>query len=231
MAARLAERSIVEKNIHSERLLPIIDEVIREAMITLNDVDAVAVSIGPGSFTGLRIGLSTAKGLATALRKPIIAVPTLDALAYEGFRAGAAGSSGIVCALIDAKRDEVFFSFYEIFVAGIKRCTEYAIAPVAEVHDGAARFGSVLFFGDGARKMEKLPAARKHRFNPEIVCSPAAVGILAEQEGRRLTADEASTFEPMYLRDFVTTVPGRKNEHAAQPLTAARQSTVQSFKG
>jgi tRNA threonylcarbamoyladenosine biosynthesis protein TsaB len=228
----VAERIVTEKNIHSEKLLPMIDGILRDASLSLNDIDAVAVSIGPGSFTGLRIGLSTAKGLALAMQKAIIAVPTLDALAYEYCRTNPANLNVVVCPLIDAKRDEVFYSFYEITAAGINRRSEYSIESIVHVGEEAARYGSVMFVGDGTQKMETMQGTLgKHRFNPEIICNPASVGILAEKEGRRLTAEETLTLEPLYLRDFVTTRPGRKHDHGSQPLPAAHQTPAHSFKG
>ena len=228
----VAQRSINEKNIHSEKLLPMIDGILCDASLTLDAIDAVAVSIGPGSFTGLRIGLSTAKGLSMALQKPIIAVPTLDALAYEYCRTNPASVGALICPLIDAKRDEVFYCFYETTDAGVKRLSEYSIESVARVGEEAARYGSVVFVGDGTRKMEKTPGmAGKYRFAPENICSPSSVGILAEKEGRRLSAKETSTLEPLYLRDFVTTQPGRKIGRESQPIPAAHQTPAHSFKG
>lgn len=228
----VAERSAREKNIHSEQLLPMIDGILQDASLPLSAIDAVAVSIGPGSFTGLRIGLSTAKGLAMALQKAVIAVPTLDALAYEYCRAHPTDSGIVVCPLIDAKRDEVFYSFYEFADGGMKGLSEYSIKSVARVGQDAEKYRSVVFIGDGTRKMENTGrAAGRHRFAPEIICSPSSVGILAEKGGRRLTAEETSTLEPLYLRDFVTTQPGRKNGHESQSIAVANQPPAHSFKG
>ena len=110
----VAQRVLAEKYVHSEKLLPMIDEVLRDASFSAKHLDAIAVSIGPGSFTGLRIGLSTAKGLALSLGKSVIAVPTLDALAYAFFRRKGGASVAVVCPMIEAKRDEAFFCFYRI---------------------------------------------------------------------------------------------------------------------
>ncbi len=228
----VAQRSMLEKNIHSEKLLPMVNDVLSDASLLLKNVDAIAVSIGPGSFTGLRIGLSTAKGLAMAQHKGIIAVPTLDALAYEYYRSNSKNSAGIVCPLIDAKRDEVFYCFYEVSAAGINRRSEYSIESIAQVGERAERYGSVVFVGDGARKMEKMPGLKaNHRSNPEIICNPASVGIIAEREGNKLSAEVISTLEPLYIRDFVATHPGRKHDKGSQPLPAAHQTSAHSFKG
>ncbi len=228
----IAQRSIAEKNIHSEKLLPMINDVLSEASLLLKDVDAIAVLIGPGSFTGLRIGLSTAKGLAAARQKAIIAVPTLDALAYEYYRSNSQHAIGIVCPLIDAKRDEVYYCFYEVNAAGMTRRSEYLIESITLVSESAARYDSVVFVGDGIRKLEKVPWSNgRHKCNPEIACNPASVGILAEKEGTRLSAEVISTLEPLYIRDFVTTHPGRKHDLRSHPLPAASQTSAHSFKG
>lgn len=207
----MGEDSVDEKKIHSEKLLPMIDEVLRNASISLGDVDAIAISIGPGSFTGLRIGLSTAKGLARARSKPIVAVPTLDALAYEYFRGGGGHDGGTVCPVLDAKRDEGYFCFYRVSTLGIARSTPYEIAAVSKIAEASAAYGSVTFVGDGIGKMEMITGSNSAlRYAPHIVCNPVAVGIVAEKEGRRLAVEEFAMLEPMYIRDFLATQPGGK---------------------
>src|SRR5450759_5199634 len=118
----IAQRVLAEKYVHSEKLLPMIDEVLRDASLSAKHLDAIAVSIGPGSFTGLRIGLSTAKGLALSLGISVIAIPTLDALAYAFFRTKGGASAAVVCPMIDAKRDEAFFCFYRIDAVEAEKC-------------------------------------------------------------------------------------------------------------
>jgi len=228
----VAQRTAMEKNIHSEKLLPMINTVLSDAPLLLKDIDAIAVSIGPGSFTGLRIGLSTAKGLAMAVEKTIIAVPTLDALAYEYYRSDPKQSPGIVCPLIDAKRDEVYFCFYAVSEAGITRRSEYSITSASLVIEDASRRGVVVFVGDGAKKMRTMPElSGMHRCVEDIVCNPASVGIVAEKEGNRLSAETFSTLEPLYIRDFITTQPGRKSDIQTLPFPAAHQTSAHLFKG
>ncbi|MGA9408100.1 MAG: tRNA (adenosine(37)-N6)-threonylcarbamoyltransferase complex dimerization subunit type 1 TsaB [Bacteroidota bacterium] len=225
-------RATTEKHIHSEKLLPMVNDVLSDASLLLKDLDAIAVSIGPGSFTGLRIGLSTSKGLAMALQKAIIAVPTLDALAFEWYRTSSKSPSVIVCPLIDAKRDEVFFCFYEISAKGIRRRSEYGIKPASQVIDAALKYDSVIFIGDGSSKMEKMPGLNgTHPCNPEIVCNPVSVGLMAEIDGEKLSAEVVSTLEPLYIRDFVATHPDRKRDLTTYSLPAAHQTSPHSFKG
>jgi tRNA threonylcarbamoyladenosine biosynthesis protein TsaB len=221
----VGHRSVAEKNVHSERLLPMVEEVLRVASLTVKDLDAVAVSIGPGSFTGLRIGLSTAKGLAIALRVPIIAVSTLDALAYELYRSDEQRTAVNACPLIDAKRDEAFFCFYEVGVGGVRRRSAYDIAPVSRIVEAASQYPSVTFIGDGVRKLETLYGMKNSILcNPAIVCTAASVGIVAERIGKRLSVEDFSTLEPLYIREFITTQPGRAQ--AASRRTSSTQQEI-----
>ena len=227
----IAQRSVAEKNVHSEKLLPMVDEVLKESSLSLREVDAIAVSIGPGSFTGLRIGLSTAKGLAVAKMKRVVPVPTLDALAFECHRLQKAHSAHVVCPLIDAKRDEVYYSFYEVGESGIRRLTEYDIAPVSKVAESAAKYASVIFVGDGAAKMETVVGVVSpllHR--PGIICNPVSVGMLAEKDTEVLSKESLSSLEPSYIRDFLATRPAGRRLSALQQNSAARQPIAHSRK-
>ena len=103
----LSEFSIQHKITHSELLLPMMEQIKNKIALDLNTIDAVAVSAGPGSFTGLRIGCSTAKGLCLAMNKPMIAVPTLDAMAYQFY-----GSDYAICPMMDARRGQVYTGIY-----------------------------------------------------------------------------------------------------------------------
>ena len=102
-----AEYTVNYKKTHSQTLLPMIDEISRMIELDLNTLDAIAVAGGPGSFTGLRIGSATAKGLGLALGKPLIAVPTADALAFNLY-----GAAGVICPMMDARRSQVYTGIY-----------------------------------------------------------------------------------------------------------------------
>ena len=105
----LAEYTVNYKKTHSQTLLPMLDELTRMLDLELDTIDAVAVSGGPGSFTGLRIGSATAKGLGLALKKPLIHVPTLDAMAYNLW-----GSDALICPIMDARRNQVYTGVYQV---------------------------------------------------------------------------------------------------------------------
>ena len=103
----IAEYTVNYKKTHSQTLLPMISEIVKMVELNLKEIDAVAVAGGPGSFTGLRIGSATAKGLGLALEKPVISVPTVDALAYNVY-----GYSDIICPIMDARRNQVYTGMY-----------------------------------------------------------------------------------------------------------------------
>lgn len=176
---------------HSERLMPAIDRLLADAGWSPGDLTGLAVAVGPGSFTGLRIGLSAVKGLALALGIPIAAVPTLDAMAAALPFAGLP-----VCPVLDARKGEVYCSLYRWDGTAMRREWEYlALAP----SDLAARLSEpVILLGDGAVSIAS-PHARQsppHRRVP----SPAAVAVLGHAQlivGRSVAAAD---LVPIYLR-------------------------------
>jgi tRNA threonylcarbamoyladenosine biosynthesis protein TsaB len=176
---------------HSERLMGAIDRLLTDAGWKVRDLEGLAVSVGPGSFTGLRIGLSTVKGLAFALAIPIAAVPTLDAMATLLPFAALP-----VCPVLDARKREVYASLYRWDGAGMRREWEYlALAPA----DLSRRFDEpVIVLGDAADQIDS-PYARRIR-PPRRGPSPAAVGFLGHQ---RLAMGDTVTpadLVPIYLR-------------------------------
>jgi len=182
----LGERSLKEKNIHSERLLLLADEVLKSAQVKNNQLEAIAVSIGPGSFTGLRIGLSTAKGLALALDIPIIAIPTLDGIAESYRQNRSTENEETFCSMIDAKRDEAFYSFYSITQSDIVLLNEYAIKSKVEI----------LIEGKSRNSMLDQPTI-----------NASSIGFLAERKKKEFELSDFLYLEPLYLRDFVATLP------------------------
>ncbi len=176
---------------HSERLMPAIDRLLADAGWVPGDLEGLAVAVGPGSFTGLRIGLSAVKGLALALAIPIAGVPTLDAMA-----AALPFADLPVCPVIDARKGEVYASLYRWDGEGMRREWEYLAVPPEAL---AARIAEpVILVGDAAGAIE-TPHARlapPHRRVP----SPSAVGVLGLA---RLAAGETvsvADLVPIYLR-------------------------------
>lgn len=142
----IAEYTVHYKKTHSQTLLPMIDEISRMIDLDLSTLDAIAVAGGPGSFTGLRIGSATAKGLGLALDKPLIPVPTLEAMAYNLY-----GAAGLVCPMMDARRSQVYTGIYRF--RGAEFITVLAQRAEA-VEETAARLNEmgepVILLGDGA---------------------------------------------------------------------------------
>ena len=197
----MAEYTVDFKMPHSQTLLPMIDEMVKLVGIDLNTIDAIAVSGGPGSFTGLRIGSATAKGLGLALNKPLIHVPTLDATAYNLF-----GASGLICPIMDARRNQVYTGVYCYTDHRLDTVWEQDTMSIEALAEGLNCLDhEVIFLGDGvAVYREKLEALLTIPFSfaPAHVNRQraAAVGALAEvyyKEGKIQTAEE---HEPEYLR-------------------------------
>lgn len=200
----VATGSINAKLTHSQTLLPLCEALLANAKGTLADVDAFAVSAGPGSFTGLRIGVSMAKGFAHATGKPCIAVSTLEALA-ENLR----GFHGIICAAMDARCKQVYNALFRADREGIVRlCEDRAITLEALSGELAAYAGErILFVGDGAElahdafgsgELAPLPLRR------QLGTSVCAVAL----RGTTVTAAELA---PSYLR-----IPQAERERAAR---------------
>ena len=196
----LAEYTVNYKKTHSQTLLPMIDDMMRLLDMEPSAVDAIAVSGGPGSFTGLRIGSATAKGLGLALKKPLIHVPTLDAMAYGLF-----GASGLICPMMDARRQQVYTGIYR-FEERFEIVMEQSALAVADLAERLNALGErVIFLGDGVPVYEKQLAetltvpycfAPAH-VNRQRAASVAALGAVYFAEGKIETAAE---HKPDYLR-------------------------------
>jgi tRNA threonylcarbamoyladenosine biosynthesis protein TsaB len=185
---------------HSERLLASIEQVLREGRCALEDLDGWAVSIGPGSFTGLRIGMSTVKGLAFATRKPVAGVSTLDVLASQ-----IPPTPYLICPMLDARKGEVYAAFYRYEEGtSLKRSSEYqALTP----EDLIRRIGEkTLFIGEGVRRygadlIQSLPSLAVFPDDPFFHMPHGSV--LAKRGLERIQKGEAldlSTFIPHYVR-------------------------------
>lgn len=196
----MAEYTVDFKKTHSQTLLPMIDEVMRMLEFDLDDLDAIAVSGGPGSFTGLRIGSATAKGLGLALDKPLIHVPTLDAMAYGLF-----GAAFLLCPMMDARRNQVYTGMYycKNRLEVIRESCSMEIGEL--IQDLNEREEPVMFLGDGVpvhenalRERIKIPFqfAPAH-LNRQRAASVASLGEVYLSEGKTETAMEHT---PNYLR-------------------------------
>jgi tRNA threonylcarbamoyladenosine biosynthesis protein TsaB len=200
----LAFKQINERNIHAEVITLFIDELIAGAGIDYNNLDAVAVSCGPGSYTGLRIGVSTAKGLCFALDKPLIAIETLDAMAYGIISRGGyeLENNMLLCPMIDARRMEVFTA---VFTANGKKIRRTAAEIIDEnSFNDLIKSNKMLFFGDGAEKCSTVLSENPNAiFFPGFVNSAIDLTKKAVEKFRNKEFENVGYFEPYYLKDFI----------------------------
>lgn len=197
----VAEYTMNYKKTHSQTLLPMLDEIKRMTELDLSTVDVIAVAAGPGSFTGLRIGSATAKGLGLSLNIPIVPVPTVDALAYNLY-----GSNKLICPIMDARRNQVYTGLYEFVKGSLNIIEKQCAADIADIAGKINHLGrEVIFLGDGVSVYsERLSAIMEveYSFAPAS-CNrqrAACVGVLGAElfaKGIRQTAAEHT---PDYLR-------------------------------
>ena len=191
---------------HAESLVPMIDEVLRFGGLTPADLDAVAVSSGPGSYTGLRIGASTAKGLVSALDLKLVAVPSLEALA-EAVRPFA-GRGDLIGAAFHARRDEAFAALFEVNEGLIQRRDTQAIG-ADELLQWLAHSpaGSTWLVGDGWRLLGDEVRAVSGNVLDRLQPSAGSVAMLGSRRLRENVTENVVTFEPHYLKEFVAKRP------------------------
>jgi tRNA threonylcarbamoyladenosine biosynthesis protein TsaB len=184
---------------HVETLVPAIEFCCRTADVGLDEISVVAVDLGPGLFTGMRVGIATAKALAHALRVPMIGLPSLDLLAYP-----LRHSSRVIAAVIDARRGEVFYAFYRQVPGGVQRLSLPAAGrPDDVVADLFALNTEVVCVGDGAlRYRDVLAEARSVEFAEQWLAHPSAAPLVQIAHAKALREDWVNPWElePMYLR-------------------------------
>lgn len=197
----LARRDSDVPNAHSTRLSVFIQEVLDENRLTPRDLGAVCVSAGPGSYTGLRIGVSSAKGICYALGIPLVSVPTLLSMAALYYRQHPE-YKGLVCPMIDARRMEC----YTMMVApGLDVLRPTAADVITEdIFDEYLNRGEVTFIGDGAAKTRPLLGNHPNaRFDDSFRLSAEGMIDLAAQRLAEGKTEDVAYFEPFYLKDFV----------------------------
>jgi tRNA threonylcarbamoyladenosine biosynthesis protein TsaB len=192
---------------HASLTAVFIQDMLSERGLTIADCDAVCVSMGPGSYTGLRVGVSTAKGLCFGSRKPLLAVGTLDTLAAQAYaEAEADGNYRFIIPMVDARRMEVYTAVFENGV----QITETAPAIIDEnSFSDLLEQGPCLFIGDGAGKCADVIKHPNARF---LQCWPKASSMLAPamKAYKEKRFEDVAYFEPFYLKEFVATVSKKK---------------------
>ncbi|AYL95906.1 tRNA (adenosine(37)-N6)-threonylcarbamoyltransferase complex dimerization subunit type 1 TsaB [Mucilaginibacter celer] len=197
-------KQINARNIHAEVITLYIDELLAAQNLNYNELDAIAVSSGPGSYTGLRIGVSTAKGLCFALDKPLIAIETLEAMAYGVLTAGEfePQEGMLLCPMIDARRMEVYTALFD--TAG-NRVRETA-ADIIDGHSFSSYLENhkILFFGDGAEKCKTTLGSNPNAlFLDDFANSATHLTVMAAKKFNAGQFEDVAYFEPYYLKDFI----------------------------
>ncbi|TDI98096.1 MAG: tRNA (adenosine(37)-N6)-threonylcarbamoyltransferase complex dimerization subunit type 1 TsaB [Caldithrix sp.] len=185
-----------QKNVHNEKLVSTIQQLLGDIGWQLRDLEGIVFSKGPGSFTGLRIGISVSKGLSFSLGIPIVGVNTLDALAF-----GAPNFVGKICAVIKAREKEVYFALYENFLNNFKRCSEYEIIHLEKLPE---KLNSKILV------VSNPPDLVSYAVNKETVTVPPEYSLLkpltiAGLGFKKFQANEienSEAAEPFYLKDF-----------------------------
>ncbi len=223
---------------HAAMLGVFIEEAMRETDLKFNDLSAVAVSRGPGSYTGLRIGVSMAKGICYASDLPLIAIDTLRIMTWkvirsqliESFNTYDEGNNGqnahanninigelhlnpgsgriLLCPMIDARRMEVYMSIFDVKGNQIKNTSAEIITESA--FSEFPEDNTILFFGDGADKCRNIAGRKNVLFFPGIYPSAEQMGELSHNSFLEKRFENTAYFEPFYLKDFITTKPKPK---------------------
>ncbi|MDP2089339.1 MAG: tRNA (adenosine(37)-N6)-threonylcarbamoyltransferase complex dimerization subunit type 1 TsaB [Flavobacteriaceae bacterium] len=184
---------------HAENLHPLIEDVLKTANLNIKNIDAVAVSKGPGSYTGLRIGVSAAKGICFAADKPLISINTLKILASQ-----LAVEKGIIVPMLDARRMEVYSAVYN-HQHILQRKTEAEILNEISFKSYLDS-EKVYFLGDGTEKCQSVINHPNAVFLLNTFPSANEMGSLSEEKFQKKEFEDVAYFEPFYLKDFVTTM-------------------------
>jgi tRNA threonylcarbamoyladenosine biosynthesis protein TsaB len=183
---------------HEQFLVPAIRFLLDQAAISMRQVAGIAVGVGPGLFTGMRVGVATAKAMAQSLRVPVVGIPSLDLLAYA-----VRHSQRLICACVDARRGEVFSAFYRQVPGGVQRLSEYVAWPPARLAgEIQARSEEVLFVGNGALVYRDLLTGARAEFASASHAFPNAQALveLAIPRFLREDTDPLLELEPLYVR-------------------------------
>lgn len=182
---------------HSEQLHVFIEDVLKEGKSAFSDLDAIAVSKGPGSYTGLRIGVSAAKGLCFALDIPLISIATLESMAYQ------VDSEKIdfIIPVLDARRMEVYSAIYDKNFIEVRE-TKAEIIQEDSFQEYAQR-GKVIVLGSGAEKCKSMLTHKNFSYDTSVVPSSREMGALSYQKCMNKEFEDVAYFEPFYLKDFI----------------------------
>jgi tRNA threonylcarbamoyladenosine biosynthesis protein TsaB len=208
----LKVKETLEDRSHAKLLSVYIANILKEEGLKFNDIDAVAVGKGPGSYTGLRIGISTAKGLCYGSGKPLIAEGTLDIICRQFMslpgKTDLNSTDALLCPMIDARRMEVY---YAIFDSRGNRLTDVAAKVIEEgTFTPLLEKNKVIFMGSGMAKCRDIISHGNASFQDNMHPSAGSLAYLSWESFKAARFEDTAYFEPFYLKDFVTTIPKRK---------------------
>jgi len=186
---------------HSEQLHVFIEYVLKDANIALSNFDAIAVSKGPGSYTGLRIGVSAAKGLCFSLDIPLISIATLESMAHQV----ESDNYDFTIPVLDARRMEVYSSVFDKNLLEVRE-TRAEIVDENSFQDYVER-GKVLLIGSGAEKCKSILTHKNFSYDNSLVPSSREMGALSHQKFKKKEFEDVAYFEPFYLKDFILQKP------------------------
>lgn len=204
--------SVGQKNLssgaysHAENLHPFIDSLLKEHQIKPAELDAIAISMGPGSYTGLRIGVSTAKGLCFALNIPLIAVGTLELMFHSELLKSV--DADLFCPMIDARRSEVFSALFDKTGSAISEVE--ALILDAESFSTLLKNKRIAFFGDGAVKFAAMIENSNAIFIEDIEPLASQMISISETLFEAQKFEDVAYFEPFYLKEFMATTPKKQ---------------------
>ena len=204
----LAIKESFEDKTHAKLLTVFIDELLKENNLKVKNLDAIAVSMGPGSYTGLRIGVSVAKGLAYAADLPLIAVSTLQSIAFGVSSKESLKPNIWICPMIDARRMEVYTSFFSTYNKSESDITADIIDETSYLDILSER--QVIFCGNGSAKCKQNITHKNALFIDDIKCSSSYMTHISEEAYLQSDFVDLAYFEPFYLKNFVAIV-SKKN--------------------
>ncbi len=193
---------------HAAVLAPFVEDVLHESGLQPNELDAVVVSKGPGSYTGLRIGVSTAKGICYGAKVPLISINTLQLMAQgiiQKLQRETDISNAWLCPMIDARRMEVYTALFDAKNTRVRETSAEIITPGS--FKDILKKRKVFFFGDGSAKCREMIASPNAVFLENIFPSAKSMPALALEKYRQNDFEDIAYFEPFYLKDFVATKP------------------------
>jgi tRNA threonylcarbamoyladenosine biosynthesis protein TsaB len=208
----VAEYALLQEETHSARLVPAIQAILKEARLDIHEMDGMAISLGPGSFTGLRVGLSVVKGLALAVAKPVVGVPTLDALAHN-----LPFTPYLICPLLDARKGELYTALYQDGEGGeIERLTPYQVLPPTQLLENLP-VRETVFLGYGVdlcRGLIEKQLGAKALFAPPHLrflrgTTVAELGMKRLLQGDQ---DDIASLAPIYVRPSDAEINWAKNK-------------------